>query len=214
MAGLRALVFDMDGTLIDSTEAVTTAYRDAVLRRGGRRYDAGEIVGAYGLGPPLAILTHLLGRSADDADLGAYHTFLAELVGLVVVYPGIREALGDLRAAAVPLAIFTGASSRAAHVVLAGTDLAEYFAVVVGGDQVARPKPAPDGVELACRRLGVEPRSAGYVGDSPLDLEAARRSGARAIASAWGHLYVPDAPSDVTVSDPRELLALVRASLS
>jgi phosphoglycolate phosphatase/AHBA synthesis associated protein len=47
--------------------------------------------------------------------------------------------------------------------------------------------------------LRVEPRCAGYVGDSPLDLEAARRSGARAIASAWGHLYISDAPSDVVV---------------
>lgn len=208
MRGLEALVFDLDGTLIDSTQAVTTAYREAVLHRGGRRYEAAEIVAAYAVGPPLALLTHLLGRTADDADLVAYHTCLAELIDRVVVYPGVREALRDLQAAAVPLAVFTGGSSRAARIMLEGTGLAAHFAVVVGGDQVARPKPEPDGVERACRLLGVEPRCAGYVGDSPLDLEAARRSGACAIASAWGHLYRPDAPADVVVGHPGELLAL------
>ena len=210
IADLRALVFDMDGTLIDSTQAVTSAYRQAVLQGGGRKYETSEIVAAYPVGPPLAILTHLLGRASGDADLLAYHTFLAELTDLVGVYPGIREALRELQAANVPLAVFTGGSSRAARIILEGTGLARHFAVVVGGDEVARPKPEPDGVERACHMLGVDPRHAGYVGDSPFDLEAARRSGARAIASAWGHLYVPDAPSDVAVSHPRELLGLVK----
>ena len=210
IADLRALVFDMDGTLIDSTQAVTSAYRQAVLQGGGRNYEPGAIVAAYPVGPPLAILTHLLGRAAGEADLLAYHTSLAGLTDLVGVYPGIRDALGDLQAANVPLAVFTGGSSRAARIILGGTGLARHFAVVVGGDEVARPKPEPDGVKLACDMLGVELKDAGYVGDSPLDLEAARRSGARAIASAWGHLYMADAPSDVAVSHPRELLRLVQ----
>jgi HAD superfamily hydrolase (TIGR01509 family) len=212
VAPLKALVFDMDGTLFDSTETVTEAYREAVIRGGGPSCATDEVVAAYPLGPPNAILSHLLGRPCNPTDLQAYHALLERLADRVVVYPGVAETLESLGAIGVPLAVFTGASRQAAGIVLAGAGLLGHFSVVVGGDQVDRPKPQPDGVERACALLGVERPSAGYVGDSPLDLEAARRSGARAIAAGWGHLFVPDTPADVVMFEPRELLALVETT--
>ncbi len=207
--GVAALVFDMDGTLVDSTAAVTVAYRDAVVQGGGRQYTREEVVAAYPLGPPGVILSHLLGRECGDADLAAYHERLAELTHQVVVYPGVQETLTELRRRGVPLAVFTGASRRAAHIVLEGTGLLGALAVLVGGDQVARPKPDPDGIHLACKLLGADPATTAYVGDSPLDLEAARRSGGLAVAAAWGHLYIPDVPADLVANKPGDLLAAV-----
>jgi len=74
---------------------------------------------------------------------------------------------------------------------------------------VARPKPWPDGIEQACRELGVAPGDAAYVGDAPNDLEAARRSGALAVAAGWGHQFRPDEPADLVAPTPGDLLALL-----
>ena len=84
-----------------------------------------------------------------------------------------------------------------------------YFIAVVGGDEVERPKPAPDGIDLACGRLGVSPDSAAYIGDAPNDLEAARRSGALAVAAAWGYQYREGERSDEVVHHPKDTLRLV-----
>ena len=203
-----AVVFDMDGTLIESHEVVPAAYRAAVRAGGGPSYTDAEVIAGYSIGSPIDLLTHLLRRPASGADLDRYHTELHALAGRVRVYPGVADALARI-AARVPVGVFTGASHRAAEILLDRAGLLGHFQVVLGGDQVERPKPAPDGVDAACRRLGVPPGRAAYVGDSPLDVRAARRSGAVAVAAAWGHQYDPDEPADLSLTRPGELLALL-----
>jgi phosphoglycolate phosphatase-like HAD superfamily hydrolase len=112
----------------------------------------------------------------------------------------------------LPMAVFTGASSQAAHLLLEETGLLDYFDVVVAGDQVDRQKPHPDGILRVCERLGVPAQGAAYVADAPIDLEAARRAGALPIAAGWGHLYRAGAPARVVLLRPRELLGLLRVA--
>jgi len=207
---VQALVFDMDGTLFDSTDCVTTAYRRAVVAAGGPSHTSSDVIAAYRLGPPAVILEHLLGRPATSDDEDAYLALLREHQDLILVYDGIRDLLGELASASVPVAVFTGASTAAARQLLAATRLLNCFSVVVCGDEAARSKPEPDGILLACDRLGVPPRSTAYVGDSPFDMEAARRSGAAAIAAGWGHLFDPNGPCDLVVKVPQDLLSIVR----
>ena len=206
---MQAIVFDMDGTLVDSTACVTTAFREAVVAAGGPDYSAADVVAAYRLGPPAVILEHLLGRPATNDDEDAYLALLRVHQDLILVYDGIPELLAAMVSAAVPIALFTGASAAVARQLLGGTRLLDRFSVVVGGDEVARPKPQPDGILLACARLGFPPGSTAYVGDSPLDMEAARRSGALGIGAAWGHLFDPSEPCDLIAGLPRDLLSLV-----
>jgi HAD superfamily hydrolase (TIGR01509 family) len=208
---LAGVIFDMDGTLIESSTVIPDAYIACISARGGRICTTQEIIDAYSIGPPEAMLTALLGRPASPDDVADYHARLAAGAHSVTVYPGIREALRALRAR-VRLAVFTGASIQACLILLEATELAASFDAFVGADEVARPKPEPDGIELASRRLGVPIREAAYVGDAPNDLEAARRSGALAVAAAWGHLYRADEPADVVLDRPRDLLRLTRAS--
>lgn len=203
---VEAIVFDLDGTLIESHGAVAAAYRAAVLAGGGAEPSDADIIAAYPLGPPAVILTHLLGRPATDSDLQRYHLRLA--AQRVTVYHGIEEVLSSA-AQHVMIGVFTGASQQAARILLEGVGLLGHFRTVVGGDEVTAAKPDPDGIYLACRRLGVEPTRTAYVGDSPLDLQAARRSGAVAVAAAWGHQYDPNAPADTTAHHPRDLLVLI-----
>ncbi|HZD37103.1 MAG TPA: HAD-IA family hydrolase [Actinomycetes bacterium] len=207
---LRAIVWDMDGTLIDSTTVVPDAYITAVGRLGGPAPTREAIVAAYHLGPPAFILAHLLGRASTRADVEEYLRCLRTGAPAARPYPGVQATLARLRGR-LAMGVFTGASHASAQILLEAAGLVEHFPVVVGGDQVEQQKPAPDGVLLACRSLGVEPGSAAYVGDSPSDLQAAQGGGARAIAASWGHLYSPESPADLVLGRPEELLELVGA---
>ncbi|MBI3647748.1 MAG: HAD family hydrolase [Actinobacteria bacterium] len=205
MPNLAAVVFDMDGTLFDSWQVVTDAFIATVLKAGGDPYSPQEVIDAFRFGPPRAILEHLIGR-ATDTDLADYHSRIRRDAWSVRPYPGMLKAIEGL-AASVPVAIFSGADLESVDILLAATDLRPYFKAVVGGDEVAEPKPAPDGLLLACSRLGVKPADAAYVGDSALDVGAARAAGMLAVAASWGHLDTSDA--DLVVDRPDDLLRLV-----
>jgi HAD superfamily hydrolase (TIGR01509 family) len=207
---LAAVVFDMDGTLIESSRVLPAAYIAAVEAAGGPTLSPQTVVDAYSVGPPSAMLTHLLGRPSSLEEVDDYHDRLRAAAHDVAPYAGVRETLEALRGR-VGVAVYTGASSRAARILLAASDLLPYFDVVIGGDDVARPKPAPDGIELACERLGVLTSAAAYIGDAPNDLEAARRSGAMAVAAAWGHQYRPGEHADGVLDEPHDVLALIGA---
>jgi HAD superfamily hydrolase (TIGR01509 family) len=208
--GVRAVVWDMDGTLIDSATAVPDSYITAILRRGGRRFSRDEIIAAYHYGPPQRMLAELLGRAITADDVEEYHARLRANAARARPYPGIVDTLDALRRR-LPLAVFTGAARRGALILLQASGLLPYFARVVGGDEVEHQKPAPDGILLACAALGVEPAAAAYVGDSPGDLEAARASGALAVAAGWGHFFQDPAPADLVLSTPQALLTVLDA---
>jgi HAD superfamily hydrolase (TIGR01549 family) len=204
---VRGIIFDMDGTLIDSAAAVPDAYIATIAAGGGPELTRSDVVAAYVVGAPAAMLTHLLGRSSTRDDLATYHERLQALARDVVVYPGVRDALVRL-GSRLPLGVFTGASITACRILLGATGLLDRFTTVLGSDEVAHAKPYPDGIIEACRRIGVAPQDAAYVGDSPRDLLAARRSGTLAVAAAWGHEYDPGEPSDAVLHDPLEILTL------
>jgi HAD superfamily hydrolase (TIGR01509 family) len=211
MAGVDAVVFDMDGTLFDSSEVVPDAYVATVAELAGRTLTRQQVIAAYPVGPPAVLLAHLTGRPADVADasgVARYHAALRLGASALRPYPGVEEALSDLSAVA-GLAVFTGADRIGALMLLEATGLADRFAAVVGSDEIERPKPDPEGIVEACRRLGAKPDRAAYVGDSARDLEAAKRSGALAVAAAWGHEFDPDVPADAVADAPADLVRLL-----
>ncbi len=199
------VVWDMDGTLLDSTHVVPEAFVAAIAELGGPRVDRDAVVAAYSLGVPEVVIEHFLGRTLEAGEADVYYDRL--LGAEVEPYPGIAAALDALRTAGRPVAVFTGASTRAARTLLDAAGLE--VDVLVGGDDVSRPKPAPDGVREAARRLGVEPTEVIYVGDAPTDMQAARSAGAAAAAAAWGHLYDPAEPVDHRLGEPADVLRLV-----
>ncbi len=151
------LVWDMDGTLLDSGVAVPAAYVAAVHQLGGPPATAAQVVSRYWLGTPEKILADLLGRDVEAADADVYYR---ELAGAdVVQYPDVAAVLAALRSRGHPVAIFTGTSRRAATILLTSVGLDAD--VLIGGDLVERPKPAGDGLELVAstaRRASQQPR--------------------------------------------------------
>ena len=206
---LRAVVFDMDGTLFDSMAAVTNGFREVVLAAGGPRYTDEQIVEAFGLGWAGPMLDGLLGHPHTPAQLAAYLRLLREGAADLAPYPGVVEALDELERQDLAVAVFTGADVVSLEMLLQGTGLRDRFEVVTGGDEVERPKPAPDGLLLTARRLGVAIDSVAYVGDNHTDMQAARAAGALAVGAGWGSLWRGDHPAHVVAHLPSELATIV-----
>lgn len=204
---MTQLVWDMDGTLVDSTSVVPLAFADALSELGAPPVDTAGVVAAYSLGVPEVILAHLLGRPLADGEAEAYYRRLEDV--RVQAYPDVLDALAGLRERGHRVAVFTGAAVRGARSLLgaAGIDVD----VLVGGDMIDRPKPAPDGLRLAAQLLHAPIDQVIYIGDAPADVRAAQAAGARAVAAAWGHLYDVSVPADATWTSPLQALDLLPA---
>jgi AHBA synthesis associated protein len=212
MTGVAAIVFDLDGVLVDSfavmRQAFARAYAEVVgpgeppfetYRRHMGRYFP-EIMRLMGLPPELE---------------GPFMRVSAELTDQVTVYDGIRSLLAELRAAGLRLAVATGKSGPRARTLLGRLDLLASFDAVIGSDEVPRPKPAPDIVLRALHELGTYPDAAMMVGDAPTDIRSARGARVRSVAAMWGTTdaaallrALPDVvayrPADVSACCPRE----------
>jgi HAD superfamily hydrolase (TIGR01509 family) len=201
----RAVVWDMDGTLLDSSVAVPAAFAAALARRGGPAVGAAQVIAAYPLGTADVIMAHLAGRPVTGADMDEYYAELGR--SAVAAYPGVAETVRDLRARGQPIAVFTGASRQAAGILLAAAGLTAD--VLIGGDQVRHPKPAADGLLLAAREIGMPATDLAYVGDSAADIGAARAAGSHGAAAAWGHMYDAAVAADSVLAVPGDVLSLL-----
>lgn len=202
---LVAVVFDMDGTLLDSLPAQLESYRLAILGAGGRDHSHEEVLRAFPLGSAAVMMQALIGRDVGTEAVDRYEVHLRAAASSVSAYAGITEALADL-SPRFRLGVFTAADTIAAEILLESTRLRSFFDVVIGADRLARTKPAPDGLIKVCDGLGVDPRVAAYVGDASVDVEVARACGALAVAAGWGDRYSNDRTADIVVDTPGDLL--------
>jgi pyrophosphatase PpaX len=182
-----AILFDLDGTLIDSIELILSSARYAFDKMGRERPSDEEWL--QGVGIPLFTM---FGRYArDDADrlalIAAYreHQF-AHHDRLVKPYDGVRDLLGTLRSRGHELGVVTSKSEYLAMRGLAHVRLARLFDTIVGCDSTTRHKPDPEPVWLALHRLGRAPADAVFVGDSVHDVLAGNAAGVTTIAALWG----------------------------
>jgi HAD superfamily hydrolase (TIGR01509 family) len=214
---VAGVVFDLDGTLIDSEKAICAA---ASLAFGDVGVAVDEAAVADHLGAPLAELFDVF-DSADvnnrpARDLRRAH-FIARYIAHYDVHPnkdppplpGVVEALHALRALHVPLAVATTKPTSMALQHLRACGLVDVFGSINGTQPPLLPKPAPDVVLAACAGLGIDPRQAIMVGDTNRDVGAARAAGCYAVVVAYGAHRVQVAQglgADLIVTDLRQLL--------
>jgi phosphoglycolate phosphatase len=186
---IRLIVFDLDGTLVDSRRDLADA-ANALLHDLKRPPLPEERVGEM-VGEGAAVLVgRVLAASALPADMpGALPRFLElydqRLLAHTRPYDGIVEALHTLQSRAT-LAVLTNKPQAATEKVLAGLDLARYFIQVIGGNTPLGRKPNPGGLAEIVRRTRAEITSTTLVGDSPVDLETGRRAGCQVVLARYG----------------------------
>lgn len=181
----RAILFDLDGTLIDTFRLYVECIRRTLAPYLGH-VPTDEEMAARGPGSERSFLLGWLGDEAGErahADLGGHYEALHGALhdGM---YDGVREMLDALRAAGYPLGIVTGKGRRAWEVTDREMGLGA-FAVVVTDDDVRAPKPDPQGLLAAAAALGLPPAEIVFVGDSEADLQAGRAAGMRTAAVLW-----------------------------
>jgi phosphoglycolate phosphatase len=199
-ANVRVLIFDLDGTLIDSKLDLAHAV-NAMLEHMGRAPLAHEMVYSYvGNGAPM-LVRRALGEGATDAECekGLAHFlayYRAHMLDNTVTYPGVREGLEKLKGKA--MAVLTNKPVRFSEEILNGLGLSRYFRFVYGGNSFEKKKPDPMGVEIILRDLSAPPHDAMMVGDSDVDIRTARNSGIWACGVSYGlgteglRLHPPD----------------------
>jgi len=212
-----AALFDLDGTLVDSAQDIVEAVRHALGRVFSDRDlpEAADILVLIGL--PLEAVVRQLGYPADTESTRrfakTYRAYYAEHYNdNTKVYPGMEETLAGLQQAGVKLGLVTTKHQSQAEFTLAGAGLSGYFNYVHGWLEGRRHKPDPEPVLTALSHLEVSPGSAIMVGDSELDIEAAKAAGVDTCAVTYGFRpawFLKSFHPDFLVARPTDLAPIV-----
>ncbi|KAA3654976.1 MAG: phosphoglycolate phosphatase [Proteobacteria bacterium] len=199
-----ALLFDLDGTLVDSVGDLALAANGMLAELGRPARSLDEIRRFVGKGIPKLVERCLadatLSAGAFEAAVDVFKRHYAETNGRVSqAYPGVVDMLAALRAQGIPLACVTNKAAAFTEPLLALTALAPYFDVVVSGDTLAVKKPHPGMLLHACAQLGVNIDRALMIGDSANDAESARAAGCPVLLMTWG--YTEGVPVDTIECD-------------
>ncbi|NUR76716.1 MAG: HAD family hydrolase [Thermoleophilia bacterium] len=204
------VLFDLDGTVIDSGGIILASMRHAAETVVGGEWDDYELMKAVG-GPGLEAQMVALDPSRVEELVRVYRAHNEPLHDTLECCDGIEDVLETLKERGHRLGIVTAKRRVTVDLAFARLPIEHLFETVVGGDETAQHKPHPAPLLLALERLGAAPADAAYVGDSPFDMQAARAAGIRAIGVSWGRIHTAEklSDADVVIHSAEELLELV-----
>lgn len=215
MVPVDLLIFDLDGTLIDSATDLANSVNATRVWMGLPALEHDTVASYVGNGAPV-LMRRALGPEASEEDVQrALEHFLAHYeehkLDFTRPYEGIPELLAALRREGVKMAVLTNKPVRISGRILEGLGLRDYFVRVYGGNSFEQKKPDPIGVHALLHELQIEPEAAAIVGDSAVDVKTARNAGIRVIGVSWGlqpESFEAD-PPDMMVDRPEEILRAV-----
>ena len=201
------LIFDLDGTLIDSKLDLAHSVNATRTFMGMDPLEHELVYSYVGNGAPV-LIRRALGGAATEADVDrALEYFIRyyaqHCLDYTVLYPGVQVALDRLHGAGYTLAVLTNKPVKISHRILDGLGLSEHFFRVYGGNSFDRKKPDPVGIATLLAESGLEPARTYMVGDSAVDIETARNAGVRSCGVSYGFQpeAMMEASPDVVVDD-------------
>jgi phosphoglycolate phosphatase len=192
------LIFDLDGTLVDSRLDLANAV-NAMRRHLGMTLLSNERVYSYvGNGAPV-LVRRALGEQATAAELEKALAFFLEYYGAHLLdytrlYPGVRESLDRFREGSKQMAVLTNKPTAMSREILEGLGVGGHFFRIFGGDSFEQKKPHPIGVEALMREAGMDQASTMIVGDSSVDVATARNAGIACCGVTYG--FQPESLAD------------------
>jgi phosphoglycolate phosphatase len=212
----RLIVFDLDGTLIDSRRDLADAANALIAERGGTPLSEEAIGRMVGDGAAMLVQRALTAAdlSPDDACLPRFLQLYDErLLRTTRPYPGMREALAAVARLGV-LAVLTNKPRHHSNTLLRALDLAPFFATVIGGDGPFPRKPDPQGLTHLMTAHAATPRRTILVGDSSIDAATARAAGVRFCLARYGFGAEGAPAGDAAIDSPAGLAAPIQRLLA
>jgi len=208
------LIFDLDGTLIDSKRDLADSV-NAMRVHLGEPLLADETVYSYvGNGAPVLVRRALPGRDEEEIERGLrffLEYYRDHMLDATTLYPGVREGLDQLLAADVKMAVLTNKPVRFSEHLIKGLGLEGHFFRIYGGNSFEEKKPHPRGIELLMEESGIGREQTIMIGDSAVDVMTARNAEVRACGVSWG--FQPEtfaaAPPDFVIDSMSELVGMV-----
>jgi phosphoglycolate phosphatase len=195
---LEALIFDLDGTLVDTAPDLTAATNHALSLIGRREISIAEARSLVGHGSRALIVRgcEVTGGAVDDETVKRLNVALLDyyaenIAGQSQVFPGLIEVLNKARAAGLKLGVCTNKVERLSHKLLRELNMADFFDAVVGGDTLPIMKPDPAPFREVAKRLSVDAMNTLMFGDSETDILTAQNTGVPVIAVTFGYTPQP-----------------------
>lgn len=210
MPGIKAILFDIDGTLLDTREFIYQAFEHSFREFHFESPSREELAGV--IGQPLEKCYTIFYPKSDVPALAeAHRVFQMENLHLVVPFPNTLKTLESLRKAGFVMAAVTTRSNRTGLSSLQQAHIAEFFPVIVAGDDVKKHKPDPEPVFLALERLGIPPKDAVMVGDTSFDVQAGKRAGVSTVGVTYGFLgpQIIEEKPDFLANDISDLVSIL-----
>ena len=182
------VLFDLDGTVIDSGAIILASMRHAAKEVLGAEPPDEVLMAAVG-GPGLAAQMRELAPDRVDELVRVYRAHNEPLHDELECCAGIEDVLVRLKDEGRTLGLVTAKRRETVRLAFNVLPIEHFFDVVVGGDETERHKPDPEPLLLAARRLNVEPHTCVYVGDAPFDVGAAKAAGMHSVAVTWGRMH-------------------------
>ena len=206
------VLFDLDGTLVDSGEIILSSFRHATKTVLAREIPDEVLAAAVG-GSNIYDQMRAFDEERADELVRVYREHNEPLHDDLEAFEGVEHVLARLKEEGRQLGIVTAKRRRTVELAFAILPLERYFDVVVTSEQTEHHKPHPEPVLTALERLGSRPEEAAFVGDSPFDMGAGKAAGVFTIAVAWGKIHtverLVETGADAGVHSPEELLGLL-----
>jgi pyrophosphatase PpaX len=182
------VLFDLDGTVVDSGSIILASMRHATREVLGRDFGDAELMQAVG-GPGLEAQREVYAPERVDELVQVYRAHNEPLHDELEACAGMEDVLLRLHEQGHRLGIVTAKRRSTVELAFARVPIAHLFETVVGGDETQKHKPNPEPLLLAAERMNARPAETAYVGDSPFDIRAAKAAGMHAIAVTWGRIH-------------------------
>ena len=210
---MRAFIFDLDGTLIDSAEDISLCLRKTLEEIGLEDRMPSDVRKLIG-GGVRALLERVIGEDFEDSHVKVFRKhYLGNPVVHTRLFPGVLETISELKERGHTLLVVTNKMEDLSREILKILGIDRFFSLIVGGDTYEEKKPSPLPILKALERIGIEPSECLMVGDTDSDILSGRRAGTKTALAGWGYTHSVSEEADIVLERPEDLLQLSMARI-